>query len=151
MIDLPGQFYDSFEADKNHEVAARKFSFSPTPSWTKSKTSKYLARREHTVTNTINRDAGDKSKGPRLQRFRALELLFNAHQMEHVSHVYVATECEADVSIHLASKSDSSTFLEENKNYDEATAFTFASKQILNTMVSFLDVTVHQNQFALAG
>jgi len=91
------------------------------------------------VTSTINRDAGDKSKGPRLQRFRALELLFNAHQKEHVSHVYVATECEADVSIHVASKSDSSAYLEENKNYDQAIAFTFASKQILNTLVSFLD------------
>lgn len=91
------------------------------------------------MTDTINRDAGDKSKGPRLQRFRALELLFNAHEKEHVSHVYIATECEADVSIHVASKSDSSTYLEENKNYDPAKTFTFASKQILNTMVSFLD------------
>ncbi len=91
------------------------------------------------MTTTINRDAGDKSKGPRLQKFRALELLFNAHQEEHVSHVYVATECEADVSIHLASKSDSSTYFEENKNYDESKTFTFASKQVLNTMVSFLD------------
>ncbi|MEP3478129.1 MAG: hypothetical protein ABJZ55_02665 [Fuerstiella sp.] len=57
----------------------------------------------------------------------------------HVSHVYVATECEADVSIHVASKSTRSTYLEQNKNYDEAKAFTFASKQVLNTFVSLLD------------
>jgi len=91
------------------------------------------------VTTTINRDAGDKSKGPRLQKFRALELLFRAHQTEHVSHVYIATECEADVSIHAASATESSTYFEENKNYDEAKSFTFASNQVLNTMVAFLD------------
>lgn len=88
---------------------------------------------------TINRDAGNKSKGPRLQRFRALELLFKAHQNDCVSHVYIATECEADVSIHSASATESATYLEENKNYADSTAFTFASKQVLNTMVSFID------------
>lgn len=91
------------------------------------------------MTNTINRDAGDKSKGPRLQRFRALELLFNAHQKKHVSHVYIATECEADVSLHAASATESTTYFEENKNYDESKAFTFAGHQVLNTLVSFID------------
>lgn len=93
----------------------------------------------NSIDNPISRDAGDKTKGPRLQKFRALELLFEACELEGVSHVYIATEFEGDVSIHVASNQDSSVYVEENKNYDGEKAFTFNSKQVLNTLVSFLD------------
>lgn len=87
----------------------------------------------------IDRDAGDKTKGPRLQKYRALELLFKAYESEGVTHVYIATEFEGDVSIHIATADDCTVYVEENKNYDEDKAFTFASDQVLNTLVSFLD------------
>jgi len=91
------------------------------------------------MSQTIDRDAGDKSKGPRLQKFRALELLFDALRVRKVTQAYIATEFEADVSIHTASDCASSSYLEENKNYEETTSFTFASRQVLNTIVSFVD------------
>jgi hypothetical protein len=91
------------------------------------------------MSQTIDRDAGDKSKGPRLQKFRALELLFEALGVRKVTQAYIATECESDVSIHTASACASSSYLEENKNYADTTAFTFASGQVLNTIVSFVD------------
>ena len=99
----------------------------------------WYTERSNLMNTTISRDAGDKSKGPRLQKLRAVELLFRAVENNGASHIYVATEAEGDVSLHVASPTGSNMYVEENKNYHEDHNFTFASKQVLNTIVSFLD------------
>ena len=82
----------------------------------------------------INREASDKLKGITLQKLRALKLAFDAILTNPNVQVHIAIEHEGDVYIY----SDARKFLEENKNYDSKN-FSFASSQVLNTMVYFLD------------
>ncbi|THU41854.1 hypothetical protein FAM09_07070 [Niastella caeni] len=92
------------------------------------------------IEETINREAGDKAKGPRLQRLRCVSLVLDAIKNAENPHIYAAVEHKDDVFIKDASKS--SDYLEQNKNFDEATTFTFNSAPVLNTMVGFCDLWV---------
>lgn len=89
---------------------------------------------------TINRDAGDKSKGFRLQRLRALKLLLD--QIEEKGEgvcVFASTEYLDDVYIKTVTHEDSIVLTEGDKNYDESKSFSFMSKEVTNSLIIFLD------------
>lgn len=89
---------------------------------------------------TINRDAGDKSKGFRLQRLRALKLLLD--QLEEKGEnvcVFASTEYLDDVYIKTVSNEESIVFTEGDKNYDESKSFSFMAKEVTNSLIIFLD------------
>lgn len=88
--------------------------------------------------STINREAGDKAKGPRLQRMRCVLLIFQALEKSEKAHIYAAVEHKEDVI--LKDAKDGSDYLEQNKNFNPATTFTFNSPEILNTIVGFCDI-----------
>jgi hypothetical protein len=94
----------------------------------------------------IDRDASDKTKGFRLQKIRAIKHMLD--EIENPSSVmfYASIEVLEDVSIIKVSDSETSTYLEEDKNYDETKSFTIFSEAILNTLVSFSDIYFGQWQ-----
>ena len=93
-----------------------------------------------TETKTINREAGDKAKGPRLQRLRCVNLILDAIEKSAKPHIYAAVEHKEDVFLKdITQKKD---YLEQNKNFDEQTTFTFNSHEIINTMVGFCDMWI---------
>ncbi|PJZ41679.1 hypothetical protein CH370_09560 [Leptospira kmetyi] len=83
----------------------------------------------------INRDAGSKSKGFRMQKLRALSLLLDAAEKSTSALVLSAIEVAGDVIL-----LQKETIIEENKNYAEDAAFSFNSNQVLKTMIIFLDL-----------
>jgi hypothetical protein len=92
------------------------------------------------VVSTINREAGDKAKGPRLQRLRCIYLILDAIEKSEKPHIYAAVEVKDDVFIKdIKLQKD---YLEQNKNFDEETKFTFNSHEIINTMIGFCDMWV---------
>lgn len=91
------------------------------------------------VKETINRDVGEQSKGPRLQRLRAVNLLLDALNRPDFCLAYCAVEFEGDVYYREATATESGEYHEENKNYDMTTNFTLASAQVLNTLIIYLD------------
>lgn len=91
---------------------------------------------------TINREAGDKSKGPRLQKLRAILLILDAVEKNKNACIFSAVEYDEDVYLMTATTTESRELYEEDKNYDDRSVFTFNREQILNTMVSFLDIWI---------
>lgn len=82
----------------------------------------------------IKRDASDKHKGITLQKLRAIKLALETIIKNPKAQFHVAIESDGDVFIY----SDNRKFIEENKNY-ESKNFSFFSKQILNTLIYFID------------
>ncbi|MHC8400272.1 hypothetical protein ACYZTX_12530 [Pseudomonas sp. MDT1-17] len=95
---------------------------------------------------TIDRDASDKTKGFRLQKIRAIKHIIE--ELENPASVmfYASIEVLEDVSIIKVSESGTSTYLEEDKNYDPNKNFTLFSHQVLNTLVAFSDIYFGQWQ-----
>ncbi|MFD1168908.1 hypothetical protein [Oceanobacillus caeni] len=92
------------------------------------------------VVETINRDAGDKSKGFRLQRLRAIELLIDKiEETDRKAAVFASTEYLDDVYIKTVTPEGSDTYTEGDKNYDESKKFSFMSKEVTNSLIIFLD------------
>ncbi|QJX76987.1 hypothetical protein [Priestia megaterium] len=89
---------------------------------------------------TIKRDAGDQSKGFRLQRLRAINLLLEQMDKndEKVS-VFASTEYLDDVYIKTVTREGSVVLTEGDKNYDESKRFSFMSKEVTNSLIIFLD------------
>lgn len=96
---------------------------------------------------TIQRDAGDKFKGPRLQKLRVVSLMLDAVQETERAFVYGAIEHKEDVYVKKATP-DLTELYEQNKNFDSSTNFTFNSSQVTNTMVSFLDIWIERSMSA---
>lgn len=96
----------------------------------------YLFNKAH-MTDTINREARQSNKGPRLQRLRAVFHVLEALEKKDNAHVYAAIEHIEDV--YVRDCDDCNDLIEEDKNYDLDSSFTFASDEILNTLVAFLD------------
>lgn len=81
----------------------------------------------------IDRDASDKTKGFRLQKIRAIKHMLDEIENPQNVMFYASIEVQEDVSIVKISNRETSTYLEEDKNYDEDTNFTLFSSAILNT------------------
>ncbi len=88
---------------------------------------------------TINREAADKSKGFRLQKMRVIEYMLDGlascekplfySSIEHIEDVYVKNRAN-----------NGDELLEEDKNYNPDSKFTFNSREVVNTLVSFIDI-----------
>ncbi|CAA9203423.1 hypothetical protein FLA105534_04623 [Flavobacterium bizetiae] len=90
----------------------------------------------------IKREAGDKTKGFTLQKQRALGLFFDEFKNNPNACINVAIEYKGDVFL----QNDDSKYIEEEKNYDDTTAFSFNSSQILNTLVYFLEIWISSSK-----
>lgn len=90
----------------------------------------------------INREAGDKTKGFTLQKQRALALFFDEVKSNPNVHVNVAIEHKGDVFL----QNEKSGYIEEQKNYNDSTSFSFNSHQILNTLAYFLEIWLSENK-----
>lgn len=91
------------------------------------------------IEKVIDRDAGDKSKGFRLQKLRAMSLALDAIEKTESAHIYFAIEHLEDVYIKKVDSGEVEEYFEQDKNFDSVGTFTFNSHQVLNTLVSFLD------------
>jgi len=91
---------------------------------------------------TIIREAGDKTKGFTLQKQRAIGLFFDAIKANANAHINVAIEYRGDVYLQNEQKG----YIEEQKNYDADSKFSFNSAQILNTLVYFLEIWLKENK-----
>jgi type II secretory pathway predicted ATPase ExeA len=90
---------------------------------------------------TINREAGDKSKGFTLQKLRATSLMLSRLR-EAASGLFVAAvEYGGDIYVEDSAK----TYVEENKAYGSKD-FSFASAEVKNTLVYFLDFWLNNNR-----
>lgn len=89
----------------------------------------------------IQRESPATFRAPRLQKFRAVQLLFDAINDNPNSLVYVGLEIMEDVLLRVSGQ-DSGTeeTYEQDKNYDPEASFSFVSDEILNTLCSFFDV-----------
>jgi hypothetical protein len=95
------------------------------------------------MTQIINRDAADKTKGFRLQKLRAATLLLRAAKdLSNVNFYYAAIEAEEDVTIIKTVNSITDQMIEEDKNYSPDSNFTIHSEAVLNTLVSFFDIYI---------
>lgn len=84
----------------------------------------------------INREASDKTKGFRLQKLRAVKLMLDASKLSDSAVVYWAIEHIEDVY----ENAEGQEYLEEDKNYDKSSSFTFNTQILRNTLVSFIDI-----------
>lgn len=94
------------------------------------------------MTEIINREASEKTKGFRLQKLRAIELILDSAEKSDRAFVSAATEYKEDVYLKTYDENNTNEHLEENKNYDSDTSFTLNSRQILNTLVAFIDLYI---------
>lgn len=102
------------------------------------------------MTQIINRDAADKTKGFRLQKLRAVKLLLQTSSaISNVNFYYAAIEAEEDVTIFTTTDLITRQVIEEDKNYSTDSNLTIFSDAVLNTLVSFFDIYIgkwHKSQ-----
>ena len=91
-------------------------------------------------TKTIPREANDKSKGFTLQKLRATSLMLSQIKKKSSDVFIAAVEYGGDVYL-----DDGSKYVEENKAYDSKD-FSFASGEIKNTLVYFLDFWLNNHR-----
>lgn len=93
---------------------------------------------------SINREASDKTKGFRLQKVRAIELMLKSINKDTDSVFYTAIENVEDVSHWHVEDSSQKNYYEEDKNYAADGKFTIHSPAVKNTLVSFFDIYANQ-------
>jgi hypothetical protein len=93
----------------------------------------------------VKRDVGAQSKGPRLQRLRAVLLLIKSAEHYPQKNVFTAVEFQGDVFVTTADISETVEYHEEDKNYELSTTFTLNSPEVLNALVSFVDCWISKN------
>lgn len=92
------------------------------------------------MTKTIPREANDKSKGFTLQKLRATSLMLTQVKKNSSNVFIAAVEYGGDVYL-----DDGSKYVEENKAYGSKD-FSFASGEIKNTLVYFLDFWLNNHR-----
>lgn len=90
----------------------------------------------------LTRDVGKQSKGPRLQRLRAVLLLVKATADYPDTNAFAAVEFQGDVFLATADATKSDEYVEENKNYDPSVSFTMNRHEVVNSLVAFCDLWV---------
>lgn len=99
----------------------------------------------------IKRVVGEQSKGERLQRLRAIQLIFD--ELEKSSNISVLVACEYIEDVYLNTidgNGESDEYLESDKSY-ESKCFSLNSDEIKNSIVSFLDVFLHHGKHIRFG
>jgi len=98
---------------------------------------------------TIDRESGDKSKGSRLQRLRAIRFLLDKMTNSDTVAVCAATEFLDDVYTKLVRIDGTVEVLSEgDKNYKAGSIFSFHSDEVKNTLVGFIDCWIEYNSSA---
>jgi hypothetical protein len=93
---------------------------------------------------TINREASDKTKGFRLQKIRAIDLIFETMILNPDAFYFTAIEEGEDVYHRVSDDNSDSTYYEEDKNYSLDANFTIFNDAVKNTLVSFFDIYVNK-------
>jgi len=88
---------------------------------------------------TIKREVGEQGKGFRLQRLRAIKLLFEKINASQKAVIYAGTEYLDDVYVKAIDNDKVEVTAEGDKNYDSKSAFSFMSNEVKNSLISFLD------------
>ncbi|MCU6791954.1 hypothetical protein OB236_07425 [Paenibacillus sp. WQ 127069] len=99
----------------------------------------------------ISRVVGEQSKGERLQRLRAIQLIFD--ELEKSTNISVLVACEYIEDVYITSNDGngkSNEYLESDKSY-ESKCFSLNSDEVKNSLVSFLDVFLHHGQHIRFG
>jgi hypothetical protein len=96
------------------------------------------------TSKTIDREAGDSSKGFRLQQIRAIQLILTTVKLDSNSIFFTAVENLEDVSHQIIENGKVFNYYEEDKNYDITGKFTMFSPPVINTLVSFFDIYIDQ-------
>lgn len=88
----------------------------------------------------INREAGDKNKGSRLQKLRAINhILDNLSDSNNVA-IYAATELYDDVYLKkIKADGTNNVIIEGDKNYHPDSAFTLHSDEVKNSIIILID------------
>lgn len=86
------------------------------------------------IIKTIKREAGDTSKGYTLQKLRTISLILSEIQKNETVDFTAAIEYNGDIYLNT----QRNVYVEENKAY-ESKDFSFASDQVKNTLVYFID------------
>ncbi|MBK67884.1 MAG: hypothetical protein CMP22_07105 [Rickettsiales bacterium] len=94
----------------------------------------------------INREASDKTKGFRLQRIRAVDLIFDKLSIKDEHCFYTGVEMFEDTFQQDNLTSEKCNHYEENKNYNDRVNFSLFSRQVKNTLVAFFDIYLGQCQ-----
>jgi hypothetical protein len=87
----------------------------------------------------INREVGEQGKGFRLQRLRAIKLLFEKINTSQKAIIYAGTEYLDDVYVKSIESQKVEVTAEGDKNYDSKESFSFMSNEVKNSLISFLD------------
>jgi hypothetical protein len=90
---------------------------------------------------TINREAADTSKGFRLQKIRAIKLMFDTINKGINSIFFTAIENVEDVSHRIIENGQQTDYYEEDKNYSLDGSFTIFRPPVINTHL-FLQVFI---------
>lgn len=90
----------------------------------------------------LTRDVGAQSRGPRLQRLRAVLLLIETAVGYPDINGSAAVEFLGDVSLTTADAASTQTYVEEDKNYDASVQFSMNSEQVLNSLVAACDLWI---------
>ncbi len=98
------------------------------------------------MTDIIDRDASKTSKGYRLQKLRAVELMLDSLASSETAYAYASIEIEGDVLIAEASQRGLKEYSEENKNYSKSSSFTLSSDEVKKSIVIFLDIYFAKHQ-----
>lgn len=96
------------------------------------------------MTDTINRETGDKAKGFRLQKYRAIIRALDIYEINKTSPFSFEFSIEDQGDVRVSAKIDESeiTTLEEDKLYESGSKFSLNHKKLLNTLVYFLDIWI---------
>lgn len=92
------------------------------------------------MAETIDRGASDATKGFRLQKLRAINLMLDLYNLGQATTFYSAVEYTEDVYLAYADRDCSEEYFEEDKNYDAETGFSLNSHEVKNSLVSFFDI-----------
>jgi hypothetical protein len=99
--------------------------------------------------STINREVGIQGKGFRLQRLRAIKLMFDKMNVSEKAVIYAGTEYLDDVYIKSIEKENVEIIAEGDKNYESKDTFSFMSNEVKNSLISFLDCWFQYNSDGL--
>lgn len=95
-------------------------------------------------TQTIDREAADKTKGFRLQKMRAIKLMLDTIKINSDAIFFTAIENVEDVSHLTIIDGIDNDYYEEDKNYSLDGNFTIFSPPVKNTLVSFFDLYLNK-------
>jgi len=94
---------------------------------------------------TINRDACSLVEAIQLQKLRAISHILDITTNEKFVHVFTTIECLDDVYVKKVDTRTTEIKLEQDKNYNPESSFSFNSAEVLKFMVNNCDIWIKSN------